>query len=208
MRLAIIGAGSVGGTLGRLLATRGHEITFGVRDPASPKVASILEQAGSSTEALPIPEAIAGSDTIVLAVPWAAAKVVCQSADLAGKVLIDATNPITRDLELDLGHDTSAAEQIAAWAEGARVVKAFNTIGAGNLENPQFDGQRATMFVSGDDEDAKKVALELADQLGFEGIDAGPLANARLLEPLAMLWIRLALVEGWGREIAFRLLRR
>jgi NADPH-dependent F420 reductase len=208
MRLAIIGAGSVGGALGRLLAARGHEVTFGVRDRGSPKVVAILEQGGQSITALPITEAIAASDTIVLAVPWAAAKDVCESADLAGKVLIDATNPITAGLELELGHDTSAAEQIASWSDGARVVKAFNTIGAENLEKPQFGGEPATMFVCGDDDEAKKVALQLAGELGFEGVDAGPLANARLLEPLAMLWIRLALVEDWGRDIAFKLLRR
>ena len=107
-----------------------------------------------------------------------------------------------------VGHDTSAAEQVAGWAGGARVVKIFNTTGSNNMENPDYGGQAATMFYAGDDEAAKQAARQLAGDIGFDPIDAGPLANTRLLEPLAMLWIYLAYPGGQGREIAFRLLRR
>jgi NADPH-dependent F420 reductase len=207
MKLAIIGTGNVGAGLGRLLAAEGHDVTFGVREPQSSKVASLLEQV-SGAVAVRVKDAIAGSDVIVLAVPWEAAEGIVKAADLDGKVLVDATNPIAPGLELALGYDTSAAERIAGWAPGARVVKAFNTIGANNLENPRFGDENATMFVCGDDAGAKAVTSQLAEELGFEVVDAGGLASARLLEPVAMLWIRLALVEGWGRDIAFKLLRR
>jgi NADPH-dependent F420 reductase len=207
MKLAIIGTGSVGGNLGKLLAAKGYSVTLGARDPRSPKVTKLQEQS-AGTAVKPVAEAIAGSDVVVLAIPWHAAEELVRAANLDGKILIDATNPIAAGLELALGHDTSAAEKIAAWAPGARVVKAFNTIGANNLENPRFGDDAATMFICGDDAQAKMVTAEMAEALGFEAVDAGPLSNARLLEPMAMLWIRLAMVEGQGRDIAFKLLRR
>ena len=123
--------------------------------------------------------------------------------------MIDATNPLRPDLSgLVLGHNTSAGEEVARWAEGAKVVKAFNTTGAQNMANPKFGGQRASMFICGDDAAAKKAVATLAEALGFEPVDAGPLAQARLLEPLAMFWISMAYAHGHGPNIAFKLLRR
>jgi hypothetical protein len=106
-----------------------------------------------------------------------------------------------------VGHDTSAAEQVASWAKGARVVKCFNTTGAENMANPRFGADRAVMFLAGDDEAAKKSVVKLGEDLGFEMVDAGALSIARLLEPVAMLWIRLAFRRGLGRDFAFKLLR-
>src|SRR5213592_1922682 len=96
----------------------------------------------------------------------------------------------------------------AGWAPAARVVKAFNTTGWPNMKDPDYAGQPATMLVCGEDEGANRVVADLATSIGFEAIDAGPLRIARLLEPLAMLWIHLALFRGMGTGIAFRLLRR
>ncbi len=103
---------------------------------------------------------------------------------------------------------TSGAEQIAAWAPRAKVVKAFNTTGAENMAAPVYDGQASTMFICGDDEMAKAAAAQLAEELAFEVIDVGGLSAARHLENLALLWIHLARVSGLGRDIAFRLMRR
>jgi len=161
-----------------------------------------------------VDEAAAASEVVVLTVPWAAAHDAVRSAgDLTGKVLVDATNPVDMGLEglkqgLLLGHTTSAAEQVAAWARGARVVKAFNITGVGNMHDPRYGSQAATMFLCGDDAEAKAAVTQLGEDLGFEMIDAGPLAIARLLEPLAMLWIHLAVFQGLGPEFAFRLQRR
>jgi 8-hydroxy-5-deazaflavin:NADPH oxidoreductase len=128
---------------------------------------------------------------------------------LTGKVLIDATNPLLPNLAgVEYGTTTSGAEQVAGWAHGARVVKAFNTVGFNIMANPAFGAGRAVMFYCGDDAGAKGMVKPLVDDLGFESVDAGPLSQARLLEPLALLWISLALVHGQGREIAFSLLRR
>ena len=159
-------------------------------------------------------EEAAASAVVVLTVPWEAAHDAIRSAgDLTGKVLVDATNPVALGLEglqhgLLVGHTTSAAEQVAAWARGARVVKAFNTTGFGNMHDPRYGSQAATIFLCGDDAEAKAMVTQLGEELGFAMIDAGPLAIARLLEPLAMLWIHLAVFQGLGPEFAFILQRR
>lgn len=208
MRIAVIGAGSVGGTLGTRWAAAGHEVVFGLRDPQSPKVLDLLSTS-CNARAASIASAAAGSDVVVLATPWAAARAAIQSAgNLAGKVLLDCTNPLKPDLTLDAGPTASGGEMVAGWAIGPRVVKIFNTTGFGNMANPHYGDQAATMFYAGDDSEAKQIAARLATDLGFEAVDAGPLKNARLLEPLAALWIDLAMVRGHGRDIAFKLLRR
>jgi 8-hydroxy-5-deazaflavin:NADPH oxidoreductase len=208
MRIGIIGAGSVGGTLGQGWARAGHEVMFGVRDAMHPKVAKLVEQTGA--KAASVAEAAAFGEVVAFATPWEATEEAVRSAgDLRGKVLLDCTNPLAPQLAgLTLGHTTSAGEKVASWAPGARVVKIFNTTGANNMANPDFGGVAATMFYCGDDAEAKAVASRLAADLGFDPIDAGKLEQARLLEPLALLWIRLAYVQQMGREIAFKLLRR
>jgi predicted dinucleotide-binding enzyme len=211
MRIAIIGTGNVGGALGRTWADHGHEIVFGVRDPKHPQPL-VDEIAGA--RAVSVADAATSAETVVLALPWEATKDAISSAgNLAGKTVIDCTNPIKLGMDglrggLVLGLTTSAAESVAQWAAGARVVKAFNTIGAGNFATPQFGSQAATMFICGDDADAKQRVAQLATEMGFDVVDAGNLAIARLLEPLGMFWIHLALLRGLGTDIAFKLLRR
>ena len=214
MKIGVIGAGNVGSTLGRRWAQAGHEVFFGVRDPTAENVHTLLASAGAHARAGRVEEAAAASQVVVLTVPWEAAyDAVRNAGDLTGKVLVDVTNPVAMGPEglqqgLLVGHTTSAAEQVAAWARGARVVKAFNTTGFGNMQDPRYGSQAATMFLCGDDAEAKVVATQLGAELGFAMLDAGPLAIARLLEPLAMLWIHLAVFQGLGPEFAFILQRR
>jgi 8-hydroxy-5-deazaflavin:NADPH oxidoreductase len=208
MRIGIIGAGSVGGALGRGWTRAGHEVTFGVRDSSDPKVTKLLEETGAKAGS--VAEAAAFGEVVVLATPWEGTEDALRNAgDLSGKIVFDCTNPLAPQLSgLTHGSDTSGGEQVAAWAPGARVVKVFNTIGANNMTNPDFNGVAATMFYCGDDADAKAAAAKLAADLGFDPLDAGTLDQARLLEPLALLWIRLAYVQKMGREIGFKLMRR
>jgi len=210
VKIGIIGAGNVGGTLGRAWAAKGHAVVFGARDPRGPKVQELVKATAGTARAATPAEAAAHGEVVLLATPWAAAQAALRGAgDLTGKILIDATNPLRPDLSgLTLGHTTSAAEEVARWAPGAKVVKAFNTIGAQHMANPRFGTQSASMLICGDDAAAKKAVLALAEVLGFDPVDAGPLAQARLLEPLAMLWISLAYAYGHGPDIAFKLLRR
>jgi len=210
MKLAIIGAGNVGGTLGKMWGAKGHEIAFGVRRPTDASVRALVTATGNRARALSIKDAVAGADVVVLATPWGAVEAALKEAgDLGGKVVVDATNPLKSDLSgLAIGHSTSAGEQVAGWAPRARVVKAFNTIGAAHMADPRFGAQRASMFLCGDDANAKATVAQLAGELEFDPVDCGPLTQARLLEPLAMLWISMAYAYGAGPNIGFALLRK
>ncbi len=209
MKIAVLGAGNVGGALGKLWAGRGHEVRFGVPDPRSQKTTVLLASMGGRAQAGSNREAAGASEVVVLAVPWPAAEqAIRDCGDLKSKVVIDCTNPLRPDFQgLAVGTTTSAAEQVAAWSR-AKVVKAFNTLGAGNFGHAEFTGTRADGFYCGDDESAKNRVKPLIAEIGLNPVDVGPLRNARLLEPLAMLWIDLALNQKWGTNHAFKLLRR
>lgn len=196
MKIGILGAGNVGGTLGRKWASHGHDVKFGARTPGEGEV--------------PMGEAFIHGDVLLLATPWGPAEAFLKGlGDFGGKILIDATNPIAADFSgLTHGTTTSDAEQVAAWARGARVVKCFNTVGFNVMEDPSFAGGKPSMLYCGDDAAAKHSAAQLAAECGFEPLDAGPLTQARWLEPMAMLWITMAIKYGYGREMAFRLMRR
>jgi 8-hydroxy-5-deazaflavin:NADPH oxidoreductase len=210
MKIAILGAGNVGSTLGKGWANADHQIVFGVRHPQAEKVQALLAQMDNQASAATVPNAVKDADVVVLATPWQAAQAVLESAgDLTGKVLLDVTNPLTEDSSaLTMGYTTSGAEQVAAWAPGSRVYKVFNQTGWETMANPAFENGKAVMFVAGDDPEGKAIALQLATEMGFEAIDVGSLTETRLLEPLAMLWIKLAYMYGQGRDVAFALLRR
>ena len=206
----MLGTGRVGGTLGCRWAQAGRQVAFGSRDPSSQKVAALLSQSGGNASAASYREAAARAGIILYAAPWPSAQPLIESlGSLVGKTFIDCTNPLNSDFSgLDVGHTTSAAERIATWAVGAHVVKAFNNVSSAIMANPVFGDQKATMFYCGDDRDAKAVVSQLADELGFDPVDAGPLRIARYLEPFAMLYIQLAMKEGWGSHCAFKIMRR
>ena len=208
--IAILGAGNVGAALARLWASKGHAVVFGVPDPHSERVAKTLATIQGTVRAASNAEAAATAELVALCVPWGAAQAAIRSAgNVAGKIVIDCTNPLADDLKgLVVGLTTSAAEQVRGWAPGAKIVKAFNTVGAANFGHAQFGTQRADGFYCGDDRDAKTVVKDLIADAGLEPVDVGPLANARLLEPLAMLWIDLAVNQRQGTDHAFKLLRR
>jgi len=210
MKIGILGAGNVDAALARVWAAKGHQVMFGVSDPKGERVSKALAELGGKARAGTNAEAAAFGEVVALAVPWPAAEeAIRSSGNLTGKVLIDCTNPLSADFKsLAIGHSISAGERVADWAHGARVVKAFNSIGAVNYGNADFDGQRADGFYCGDDAAAKSAVKGLVTDAGLNPVDVGPLRNARLLEPLAMLWIDLAVFQGWGPNHAFKLLRR
>ncbi|QLP97673.1 MAG: NAD(P)-binding domain-containing protein [Rhodoblastus sp.] len=198
MKIAIIGRGSVGGALGAALARAGHDVVFGVRAPG---------RADEATNA----QAASQSDAIILATPWpVTAQALTSCGSLGGKVVIDATNPLgmgPNGLELDFPPEGSGAQMLAALAPGARVVKCFNQTGFAAMGDAGAYADRPAMMAAGDDEDARKLALRLAGEIGFEAFDMGPLANARLLEAYAMVWVELAMKRGVGRDFAFAAIR-
>jgi len=212
MKIAIIGAGNVGGALGANWASKGHDILFGLRDPKAEKAQMLVGKIGAEAKAVSPAEAAAAADMIVLSTPWPATEAAVRSmGNIKGKIILDATNPLTRGpdgISLEIGHSISAGEKVQGWAAGASVFKTLNTTGFGNMANPVFKGVKSVMFVAGDDAAAKPKVMSLVGDLGFEVIDAGPLRNARLLEAHAMLWIDLALARGQGRDFAFGIFRR
>jgi predicted dinucleotide-binding enzyme len=210
MKIGIIGSGGVGGTLGTRWAEGGHSVTFSSRRPDSPEMTELVAKAGPNAKAAPVTEAVANSEVVLLATPWPTTlSAVSAAGSMEGKVLIDATNPLLPDFSaLEFGTTTSGGEQVAARAPGASVVKAFNTVGFNVMADPAFGERRASLFYCGDDPKAKQVVHQLAEELGFDPHDAGSLTQARTLEPFAFLWISLALVQGYGREMAFDLIRR
>ena len=202
MRLAIIGAGSVGATLGKAWQRRGHDVTYGVRNPDDPKYGTLGAEVATNDRAA------GDAEVVVLCTPWQSTRDAVQACgDLGGKVLIDCTNPLTPDFTaLEVGHTTSGAEQVAEWAPGARVCKAMNQIGAPMMDAPQLLGT-PVMFVCGDDDAAKATTSSLVGELGFETADAGDLTLARLLEPFALVWIHMALRRGFGTQWGLGVLR-
>jgi hypothetical protein len=200
MTIAIIGAGNVGGALGRSWAKAGHSIFYGVRDPQAEKTKALVAQTGGGAVAVASAAAAASADVIVLATPWDATQAALAAAgDLRGKILVDCTNPLKFTpgvgLELTIGFSDSGGESVARWAAGARVVKTFNTYGWENFSDARYANAanlKPVMFLAGDDAGAKLTVTALAADIGFEAFDAGGLRAARELEPLAMIWIRRA----------------
>ena len=210
MDLAILGTGRVGGALGPRWAAKGHRVVYGVREAGSEEVRKVLEKTGANGSATTVCEAAGAAPVILLAIPWnVTGEVLASLGPLDGKILLDCINPIKPDFSgLSLGSTSSAAEEIAAWAPGAKVVKAFNTVSDATMVNPWYGSQKAAMFFCGDDEDAKGIVRQLTDDVEMEPVDAGPLKNACYLESLGMLYIHLAIFGGWGGECAFRLMKR
>ena len=207
MKIGIIGAGNIGGNLGKVWVKKGHEIFFGVPDPE--KHRELEDALGGKARVGKPNEAAAFGEVVALAVPWKAVPDAVGSckADLDGKVLIDCTNPVGWDDGPIVAVDTSGAQKIAEIAPGARVVKCFNTLGAEHLLDPKVGGVVADAFVCTDDDEARAIVTRLGEELGFSMIDLGPLRNAKLAEHIAVAWIHLAMKGGLGRNIAFKLLR-
>jgi 8-hydroxy-5-deazaflavin:NADPH oxidoreductase len=202
-RIAILGAGNVGGALARVWTKAGHTVSVATRKSSAAKQ---LPGVNSG----PANEIARAAEIIVLAVPWGAAQEALASCgDIAGKVVVDCTNPVLPTLEgLEFGGTTSATEKVQQFAPGTRVVKAFNTLGAGLLGDATFQGLQADGYYCGDDEAAKAAVVPLISAAGLRPFDAGPLRNARYLEAMAMLWIDLAVKRGRGPTFAFHTLER
>ena len=185
MDIVVVGAGNVGRALAGGWQKTGHGVSFAARNPDDAKSADLRKQ---GFEVMPVAGAAQAAEVIVLAVPWdAVATTVPALGPVAGKIIVDATNPLTANLELAIGHTDSAGEMVARLAPHARVVKAFNTTGANNMTDSRYAGGKPMMPIAGDDAEAKAVVMRLAGDLGFEPIDTGPLAMSRHLESMAIV---------------------
>ena len=202
MKVAIIGTGNMGAGLAATLAAAGHEVSIGARDLV--KAAALADTIGHGAVGGGIAAAAKLADVVILALPFgAAADAIQHAGGLAGKVLVDISNPISPDYkELVIGHTTSAAEEIQKLAPQAKVVKAFNTIFAQLLAPESRAGKTLQTFVAGDAADAKASVSALAKSAGFEAVDAGPLSNSRYLEPIGEMNIHFGYFLGKGPVVA------
>lgn len=203
MKIAIIGTGGIGAGLASVLAKAGNEVTVSDRKGGAEAVAKLAAK-GVSVRAAEVRPAVQAADVVILAVPYGAAAGLAEVADFAGKIVVDVTNPVKDDFSgLKIGHDTSAAEEIARALPGAKVVKAFNTVFAQVYDQGlNFGGAPVQTFVAADEVDAKAAVIALAKDAGFDARDAGPLSNARYIEPLAYLNIQFGYMLGQGTQIA------
>ena len=188
-KIGIIGHGHVGSALERGLRRAGYDVRAAGND------ADTVRQTATA------------ANVVIIAVPFAAIDDTLRElgAAIDGKIVVDVTNALTPDFQLAVGYSTSGAEELQKKAPNARIAKAFNTVFAANMDTGQVKGERLSAFVAADDDDAKKTVLEMARAIGFDAVDAGPLRNARLLEPLGYFNIQLGMKLGMGSNIGFEL---
>lgn len=203
MKITVIGAGNMGSSFVKQLHLAGHDIAIISKDGS--KVAALVDRY-KGVRAVQASDAVKNADLLILATGYAdAVTALSVLGNLAGKVIVDITNPLTADyMGLTLGHSTSAAEEIAKAVPGAHIVKAFNTVFAQVLDGGADFGndEKVSIFIAGDNDQAKQAVTTLAKSMGFLSIDAGSLKNARYLEPLAGLNIYFGYGAGMGTGIA------
>lgn len=213
MKVGILGSGDVAKALAAGFIKHGHQVVLGTRDPGKLKdfVASL-----QGARAAGFADAAGFGEVVVLAVKGTAARDALNAAsagNLAGKPVIDATNPIADApptngvLKFFTNLDQSLLEQLQSAFPGAHLVKAFNSVGNAAMINPQFPGGKPTMFICGNDDKAKATVRGICEQFGWEVADMGKAEAARAIEPLCMLWCIPGFIRNdWFH--AFKLLQR
>jgi len=203
MKVTIIGTGNIGSGLARVLAKTDNDIVVADRGDGSEAVKKLVAQ-GINVKGADIASAVKDADLVILATYYNAVEEIAKQADFTGKVVVDLSNPVTADFSaLQLGHTSSAAEEIAKLLPNAKVVKGFNTIFAQHYTaGLTINGQKLQTFIATDNDEARARVRQLAEDIGLEPVDAGPLSNARYLEPLGFLNIQFGYVLGKGTNIA------
>ncbi|MBW8770663.1 MAG: NADPH-dependent F420 reductase [Gemmatimonadetes bacterium] len=208
MRIGILGSGLMGGKLGTLFAKAGHDVVFSyARTPN--KLEGLARDAGNRARAGTPREAAQNANVLLLAVHWSRVDDVLQQAgDISGKILVTCSLPMNADdTGVVVAHTSSGAEELAKKAKGARVVSAFGTVPSEVLfavYEARERERRPSLVYSGDDEEAKATVATLIRDLGFDPVDAGPLAIARYSEPFTLLMARLAYEGDEGPAVAYR----
>jgi predicted dinucleotide-binding enzyme len=213
MKIGVLGTGDVGRVLGGACATLGHQVMIGSRDPSQPTVKEWIAKIGPRASSGTFADAARHAEIAILATRWDGtenALGLAGAETLAGKVVIDATNPLdfsSMPPKLAVsGHD-SGGEQVQRWLPAARVVKAFNSVGNQHMFRPDFPGGPPDMFICGNDAGAKQVITRLLGEFGWPAIDLGGIESSRYLEALAMIWILEYFTTKSGNH-AFKLLRK
>lgn len=214
MKVGVLGTGDVGKALGKAFLATGHEVKMGAREAGNEKAAAWVKESGERASAGTFAEVASWADLVLLCTLGSANESALKMAGpgaLAGKVLIDTTNPLDFSNgfppSLSVGHTDSGGEQVQRAVPGAKVVKAFNIVGNAHMFQPKFPGGPPTMFIAGDDDGAKKQVSEILVQFGWEVADLGGIAASRMLEPMCLAWVVYASKQGtWNH--AFKMLKQ
>ena len=215
MKIGVLGTGDVGRRLGTGLASRGNQVMMGSRDASNEKLKAWVASAGTNASGGTFAEAAAFGEIVILATLWSGTENAIRLATpqaMAGKVVLDATNPLVftpnAPPSLALGHTDSGGEQVQRWLPDSRVVKAFNTVGNLHMVDPDFPGGPPDLFICGNDGAAKASVSGLARQLGWPATtDIGGIEGSRELEPMCILWVKYGAKHGsWNH--AFKMLRK
>jgi hypothetical protein len=211
MKIAFIGYGNVGGALADKLQRLGHEVALAADGAASESLKTALGR-NAALQSAPTRDAVRGADVVFLATPFQANEGILAglAAELAGKVLIDCTNPVGPGLSHSLKSAQSGSQTVQTLAPGAKVVKAFSIYGFENFENSAYPGYnvKPVLMFCGDDEAAKAAAAGLISQLGWEPLDVGGLEQALHLEHMTLLWVRMVRMGGRSPHLVWAALRR
>ena len=211
MKIAFIGAGNVGGALADHLQRLGHEVALAADDTASESLKTALAR-NAAFRGAPIRDAVRAADVVFLATPFQANESILTriAGDLAGKVLIDCTNPVGPGLSHGLSGGRSGSAFVQSLVPDARVVKAFSIYGFENFENSAYPGYhvKPAMMFCGNDAAAKTVAAGLIAELGWEPLDVGGLEQALHLEHMTLLWVRMVRMGGRSPHLVWAALRR
>jgi 8-hydroxy-5-deazaflavin:NADPH oxidoreductase len=201
VKVAVLGAQVVGGTLGRKWARAGHQVTFGVRNADNPEVQALAQELGASVSTLS--NAIVFGDVVVFAIPGGAMDEAVQAhaGVLGNKIVIDAANRMS-------GGEMNSAAAFAAYTPAANVYRAFNSLGWENFENPLFGDVQADLFYCGPGGEAQLLVETLIRDVGLRPVRVGDLSQVHLVDMVASLWFALALGQGMGRQLAFKVLTR
>ena len=213
MRIAVLGTGPFGSHCGVGLTRAGYDVVHGARNLASDSVVRLRERRPGTT-IVPLAEAMDGAEVIIVATAPDSLPDIASAAGhdrrlFAGKVVIDTSNALDwSERPPRMAVTRAQAEVLAELLPEARVVKAFNSLRSQHMSEPAFAQGRAITFVCGDDADARAVTAGIAETLGFEPVDAGPLSMAFAVEQAAALWIGISVRDGFGRDTALSLTRR
>ncbi len=211
MKVAVLGTGEVGRTLGKAFVDLGHEVRLGSRSATNAKAVAWVKEAGDRGAAATYADAASWADLIVLATLGTANAMVIRAAGpagFAGKIVIDATNPLdfgSGKPALALGFSESGGEQVQELLPDAKVVKAFNSVGNALMFKPDLPGGPPDMFICGNDDGAKQEVTRLLTDFGWGAVDIGGIEGSRYLEPLALLWVLRGVTSGKWKH-AFKLL--
>jgi predicted dinucleotide-binding enzyme len=201
VKIAVLGAGNIGGTLGRKWAAEGHQVAFGVRDPNGEKARKLRDELGNAVSTGTIDEALATNpDVVLMAIPGASmeATIAQYAPQLDGKIIIDAAN------NMRAGTPNSFAS-LQQYTPHAHIYRAFNTYGWENFADPNYEGGPADHFFCGSDDEARAIVEQLISDIGMRPVYLGGVDQVGVVDGILRLWFGLAVGQHRGRHLAFRI---